>query len=358
MKKHPALKRISNPDNKKPIGSAWRGVSSVVLARQAMLERCMCIVALLCFVGWLSLDCHADPESKTDNRSDVVQPKLPLQGRVDDWYMLMSAVIADPFDRVDRFFGDESIADEGRRTRLRIGAGVRTDVVSGWRMVTDFSLRVALPRIEERWQLFVDELAGEDTFDGLSDLTRPPVDKEPDVGLRYFLLRDLRMSLSADAGYRFGNPNQAFGRLRGRVRYPRGRWSLDLTQTGTYFTKEGWRSQSDMSWTLPFASAYGFRSFSRVTVDELSSGYTPEQRVALYRTLTVRRAWRLEGRGIWEEMPDPSEIVYTAEFVYRQLLHRNWLFIEISPGVEYAESRNYDANPFATLKFEILFNAE
>ena len=316
------------------------------------------VTAALLFAGLGPLNSRANAEDIRRKASHEERLPVLLNDRVNDWHKLMSAAIADPFDRVDRFFGDESIADEGRRTRLRIGAGVRTDVVDGWRMVTDFSLRLVLPRIEERWQLFLDELAGEDEFDGLSDLTSPPVDTDPDIGLRYFLLRNLRTSISADAGYRFGSPNQAFGRLRGRARYPRGLWSLDLTQTGTYFTKDGWRSQSDMSWTLPFASAYGVRSFSRLTWEEISSGYTPEQRFSLYRTLTYRRAWRVEGRGIWVEMPNPSEIVYTFEFVYRQLIHQNWLFMEIAPGVEYAESRDYDANPFAMIKFEILFNAD
>lgn len=295
---------------------------------------------------------------------DVAPPKEPQQEpefrhtHVDVLYNRLSAVIADPFDRVDRFFGDESIEDEGRRTRLRVGGGVRTDVVDGWRMVTDFSLRVALPRIEERWQLFLNELAGEDELSDVTDLARPPVDTDPDFGLRYFFLRDIRMSLSADAGYRFSSPNQGFVRLRGRSRYRPGRWSLDLTQAATYFTHDGWRSQSDMSWTVPFADAYGIRSFSRVTWDEISSGYTPEQSVSLFRELTVRRAWRLEGRGVWEEVPNPSDMIYTVEFTYRQLVHRNWLFVEIAPGVEYAASRDYEANPFVTLKCEIVFNAD
>ncbi len=326
----------------------------------ASVGRRLCLLAalILWFLLWCPLLSMAVVSEGNGEHERVAPASAPLNGRLDVWYTRMSAVIADPFDRVDRFFGDESIIDEGRRTRLRIGAGVRTDVDTGARMVTDFSLRLALPRIEERWQLFLDELAGEDELSGVSDLTRPPVDTDPDVGLRYFLLRDLGASISADAGYRFSSPNQAFGRIRGRARYPRGRWSLDLTQTATYFTQDGWRSQSDMSWTLPFASAYGFRSFSRLTVEEISSGYTPEHSLALYRTLTARRAWRLEGRGIWIEMPNPSDIVYTIEFMYRQLVHRNWLFFEIAPGVEYAENNHYDANPFVTFKFEILFNAD
>ena len=316
-----------------------------------ILVMCVLVVGLL-------LGDRVQAEKPSRNRSNANESAVPLEERVDYLYERISAVIAGPFDRIDRFFGDESISDEARRTRLRVGAGIRTDVVSGAKMVTDFSLRLSLPRIEERWQLFLDELAGEDDFDGVGDLTRPPVDREPDVGLRYFLFRNLRMSLSADAGYRFGSPNQAFGRLRGRVRYPVGNWRLELKQTGTYFTEDGWRSDSDMTWTLPFASAYGLRSFSRVTVDEVSTGYTPEQRFSLYRELTVWRAWRLQAGGVWGEMPDPSKIVYTVEFAYRQLLHRNWLFLEIAPGVEYAKSYDYDPNPFITMKFEILFNTD
>ncbi len=317
-----------------------------------------CGVVLFLCAGWPALDCHANVAEKRNDTSDDVPPSAPLYERVDEWYDRMSAVIADPFARVDQFFGDESIADEGRRTRLRVGVGVRGDVVNGWRMLTDFSLRVALPRIEERWQLFLNELASEDDISDVSDLTRPPIDTDPDFGLRYFLLRDLRMSIRADGGYRFSSPRQAFVRLRGRTRYRPGRWALDVTQAVTYFTHDGWRSQSEISARLPLADVYGIRSLSRLTWEEISSGYKPEQSIALYRELTARRAWRLEGRGVWQNMPNPSDIIYTVEFVYRQLLHRNWLFVEIAPGVEYAESKNYDPNPFILLQFEILFNAE
>lgn len=292
---------------------------------------------------------NAVPECDTH----VVKPS-----RLDSWYAWVSSNLVTQTDRVDRFFGEDILVDETSRARLKTGFGVRYSHKEGAKMDTDFSLRLRLPRIESRWQIFLNELVGEEELDRLDDLRDPPLGEEPDIGLRYFFSKTAKTSLSTDAGYRIGSPNQAFGKLRGRIKFPVGCSVWEGTQTFTYFTEEKWRSQSDISWTRPFGEVYGLRSFSRVTFEEKSYGYTPEQRFSLYRTLTRRRAWRIDLDGRWAEVPDPTEIMYKASFTYRQLIHRNWLFVELTPGVEYAKKYDYEANPFFALTFEIVFNAD
>jgi hypothetical protein len=297
-------------------------------------------------------------DGSASNAVEASQANLDTAARFDVWHAWVSSNLVMQTDRVDRFFGDDILVDETSRTRLKTGIGIRYSDKEGAKIDTDFSLRVALPRIEARWQIFLDELVEEGDFDSLRDLQNPPVGDEPDIGLRYFLRKTTKTSLSTDAGYRIGSPNQAFGRLRGRMRISIARSVLEGTQTFTYFTEEGWRSQSDIAWTRPFGECYGFRSFSRVTMEEKSYGYTPEQRLSLYRTLTRRRAWRVDLDGIWEEVPHPSAISYKLSFTYRQLIHRNWLFLQITPGVEYAKKYDYDANPFVAMAFEIVFNTD
>ncbi len=278
--------------------------------------------------------------------------------QIDRWHARIADAIADPVDRVDRFFGDERIEDEDQRTRLQTGAGVRVARQGDPQLVTDFSLRLAMPRTRNRWQIFLDEATASEDLEDLDSVVRATTDYDPDVGLRYLLQQTRRASVSADAGMRFGSPTQVFGRLRGRVRFPLERSRLELTESLAQYSSDGWRSTTDLIWTRPLERDYVFRTRSRLVVEKRRDGVTPDQSLALFKTISLRRSWRLEASGNWPETPSAREIQYKVEWAYRQIVHRDWLFVELAPGVEFPQTEGYAAQPFMVLKFEVVFQKE
>ncbi|MBM9537554.1 hypothetical protein [Desulfobulbus alkaliphilus] len=273
----------------------------------------------------------------------------------DVWHSLVSSAVADSIDSIDQFFGDDRFDDENRRSRLFTGIGVKYEQEEGFSLVTDLSLRIALPRLENRLLFFVDGFVIDDDPDSISYVFETAKESDSDVGLRRIFSRDEFRSLNTDIGIRLGSTSQVFGRVRGRLLIPMDLWQLQLSQRVTWFTSDGLVTTSEVRFDRPMANDYLFRSTTSLTWEENESGWTPEQSLALFKELSPRRSWRLVLAGTWPESPHTTAANYSTILTYRQRLHRDWLFLDIAPGVEFPQENNYHANALITAKFEVIF---
>ena len=71
-----------------------------------------------------------------------------------------------------------------------------------------------------------------------------------------------------------------------------------------------------------------------------------------------RSGWRFSLAGAWPETPDARETCYSAGFTYRRRIHRDWLFLDITPGVDFPRTEAYAAQPYIGIKFEAIFGGE
>jgi hypothetical protein len=292
---------------------------------------------------------------KNDAESAISSEEAEDETLWDAWHTLISSVLANSIESVDQFFGDDRFDDENRRSRLHTSLGFKYDQEEGTSLITDLSLRIALPRLQNRLQFFIDGLVIDDDPDSISSVFDAARDSDSDAGLRHIFTRDEFRSLNTDVGIRLGSTSQVFGRVRGRLVIPMDPWQLQLSQRFAWFTSDGLEETSEIRFDRPMANDYLFRSTTILTWREQESGWTPEQSLALYKEVSPRRSWRLSVAGSWPETPHTSEANYSTIFTYRQLIHRNWLFLDIAPGVEFPQENDYQANAFITAKFEIIF---
>ena len=288
--------------------------------------------------------------------TDMASP--PNANGLDRWHAQISSAIVNTVERVDRFFGDARLDDENNRTRLNTSVGLKFDGDEGPSLATDFKLRLALPQLGNRLHMFVDNAFTADDpqeGDSLSDAVN---ESEPDTGLRYIFKHNHTRRINADVGARFSSPAQLFSRLQGREIIPFHEWELRLRQTVAWFTEDGWTETSEMTWNRPLENRYLFRSVSRVLWEEKSSGITPSQSLLLFKELNARSGYHFALSGKWPETPDVEAANYTAILTYRRLMYRQWLSLEISPGIEFPQARDYELNPFITIKCGILFSDE
>ncbi|MFZ2807579.1 MAG: hypothetical protein WA081_13835 [Desulfosalsimonadaceae bacterium] len=296
------------------------------------------------------------PFSDIEKRGWMARMSDPNQW--DIWHKSASTGMSDTADRVDHFFGDERLDDENRYTRLRLGTGLGWHKNDGASLLTDIRLRLSLPQLKNRFQIVVDDTFESDEPDKGSAISEAVKDSEPDAALRYIIKHDERRRLTSDVGVRLSSPSQVFGRLRGSIILPFPIWELRLSQSAAWFTDDGVTETSELRWSRPLWTDWLFRAISRVTWEENNNGVTPAQSFSLFRELTTHRGYRLGASGYWPETPHAHEAKYTTEFTYRQLLHSRWLFLEISPGLEFPQKRDYECTPYISVKLEIIFDEE
>lgn len=307
-------------------------------------------------LGQVEQDQAQPPPSKSDTKTWLDQLSDPGQWEI--WHKQASTGIVDSVERMDNFFGDERLDDDNRRTRLRLGTGLRWHENDGASLLTDVKARLALPHLKHRFQLVIDDSFESEEAGSMQSLSDAASDSEPDTALRYIIKQNERRRLTSDAGVRFSSPSQLFGRLRGSVFVPYSAWGMRLTQTVAWFTDDGFIETSEMRWSRPMGNDWLFQTSSRLTWEENINGVRPGQIFGLYKELTRRRAHRFTIAGVWPEMPHTHEGNYSAEFTYRQLIHSRWLFLEIEPGVEFPQEHDYELTPYISVQFEIVFGDE
>ncbi len=74
--------------------------------------------------------------------------------------------------------------------------------------------------------------------------------------------------------------------------------------------------------------------------------------------LRKRRAYRFYTSATWPETPHSREANYALGAVYRQRVHRDWLFVELMSAVEFPQADDYDLNPMIGVTMEILFSRD
>ena len=275
--------------------------------------------------------------------------------RLDRWHAEISRVVVAPANWADRFFADEILDEENRQTRLRTSLGLIYDQEDGLALLSEFKLRLAFPRLQNRLQLLVDEAIEAVDPDDPDDIADAVDESKPGAGLRVILSQDEKKSVSTDFGARFGQPVQLYGRVRGRITVPFGQWKSIFSQTIAYYTEDSWTETTEMRWDRPLENNFLFRSLSRVTWEDKSEGIAPSQSFIMYKKLSPRRGYNFALTGKWPEVPHVDSANYSVTLTYRQQIYRPWLFLQIAPGIEFPQADDYDLNGFITVKLEVVF---
>ncbi|MGB5218548.1 MAG: hypothetical protein WBN66_09630 [Smithella sp.] len=241
---------------------------------------------------------------------------------------------------------------------MHTSVGLKCDEKDGLVFLSDFNLRLALPRLKNRLQLFIDEAIKADDLDDPENLSDALDQSEPGAGLRVIFSRDEKKSVGTDLGARFGDPAQIFGRLRGRINLPFDQWNMRLSQTFVYFTEDGLTETTEMRWDHPLGNDFLFRSLGRVTWEEKNNGVTPLQSLILYKKLSARRGYNVALNGKWPAVPHAEAANYSAILTCRQQIYRPWLFLQVSSGIDFPQLDNYEHNGFCAIKLEIVFSED
>ena len=274
--------------------------------------------------------------------------------RIDLWHAALCGRIVSTVDQVDRFFGDDRVLEDSEGTTIRAGIGVDWNQADGPSVKTRFNARLDLPRVEQRLQLIADNFT--ETEDSLesSQVRESLRESRPDAGIRYVVKDEGPIRFSGDAGLRFGGSPQVFGKLRARLIAPFAPWEMRLTETVQWYSADGFGETTEIRWSRLLSRDWLFQSGSRLAWRQDRDGVTPSQTFAWQRVVGDTWGHRIAIDAEWPEVPSTTEASYVLSYGYRRLIYRDWLFIEVVPGVDFNQARHYEANPRLAVLFEIL----
>ncbi len=274
--------------------------------------------------------------------------------KADLWHAALSGRIVSTVDRVDRFFGDDRLLEDNRDTTIRIGLGPSWNEADGLSLKTRFNARLSLPRLEQKLQLIADNFTDADDPLHGSSVGQSIRDSSPDAGVRYVVKDEGPVRFTGDAGLRLGSDPQVFGKMRARLVVPFDPWEMRLSQTVQWYSHDGFGETTELRWSRLMSRGWIFQSGTRLAWREDRNGVTPSQFLTWQRAAGTTWGHRISIDAEWPETPHTTEAAYVLSYGYRRLIHRNWLFLEVVPGVDFSEVRDYEINPRIAVLFEVL----
>ena len=313
----------------------------------------------------------SDPAAIATNKFDFVgyidRMHATICSRVIGFGLGMDAYLAESFrkpppqaktGRIDQFVSDRRLEDDDPGTRLKFSTILKLRDAEGPDVGLRINGKLRLPRFEDRVALVLSSIDEDDTLlDELdrSQTVRSGSDREGTASVRYYIKETRNFKASVDAGLRFHPEPDPRLKLRLRFHHDFERVTTRFTQSFFWESIDGFgeKSQFDIDQQVP--RAYLRRLTTSVLWSEDSDGVEAGQSFSYYKYLSNRRVIgaRVGLAGVLE--PNMRMDNYTARLIYRKRVHRNWIYLEIEPGVDFPRDRDFQATGFVNVKLDIIF---
>jgi len=273
---------------------------------------------------------------------------------LDGAQVLASEKLLGAAEWIDSFFDDDRIFVEENTTRATLRLTLGYSKNDDFEIKPRFDLRLRLPRLSERANLFIE--AGDDEDFNIED--DPLGDRlgdedgtrnELSAGLRNFFRQSKKMNISFDAGFSW---DYLFAGARYRSIQDFGEWLGRFTNRLRYYTDDGLENRTSYDLEKRLHPSWLFRATSSINLYEEEDGIPHSQYFRFYQVLSSHQAVSYESALYFDT--EPSYKMTDTRFLvsYRQRFFRDWLVLEVSPRVTFPEDRDREANPGIIIKLE------
>jgi len=268
-------------------------------------------------------------------------------------------------DEIDALFNDARSIEQRTDDWIRLGAEVRFRESDALRFRQRIGAGFNLDQISKRLRLTIEAENG-DAHEGNERVEDTPqaddyirqTNREGGRGaLRYFILKEEKYQLTADAGVRLSGGINTFASLRGNYWFEiNDIWSMEPSQVFFVEQNEGFGGRSRLDFNRFLTKDSFLRLRNEIFRSEESRGFEFFEEISYLSRLSAFRSVSIPLALMAYSQPDPTIDVIRASIRYRTPLIRKWLYIIIEPGIDFPEERNYRTTPFLSLRFDALFD--
>lgn len=225
----------------------------------------------------------------------------------------------------------------------------------------DLKVRVDLPRTQKRYKLVFDSSPDDDESLKGQDQDRPDNERRlKDEGssgaLRIVLNEWQAFKPDVDVGVRGPLPLDVFLKFRLRRDFKLTEaWYLRWRGSLYHFHQEGPGSQGRFDIGRPIGENWHYNN-------SLQAKWQHDERMVEYSDVSTFTQWLTDRNTLfysagafYQERPRPELQSYFVEVKFRRRLHDDWLFVELTPSVNWDHERDYKAQAAVNLRLEMFF---
>ena len=279
----------------------------------------------------------------------------------------LSRQFVDFVSGVDRFFGNERNYQETNDSVLQLDWTRVVGYTGLHQFVLQGKAKVRLPNTEKRFHLLIESNPDVNTANATSQIqVNQPVATTQTPSSYGAALRveraaaDQRWHIADDLGVKFAGLNTSpFARLRGSYAVPLGDdWRINAAQTFFWFNTTGPGETTQVDFERPLSEPLLFRASSNGTWTNATQQLDLRQDMILFQKVDERTAMQYQASviGLSDARMQSHVTDYVLLMLYRHRLHRQWMYLEISPQLHFPEARGYRSSGTLTLRLEVLFD--
>jgi hypothetical protein len=316
-------------------------------------------ILLLCPVMLLANELNA-----TSAVSEASTGPLPADTPIvmDSTRDYLSAKLESWARSTDRFFGDYRNYQESNDSVVQL---VATQVV-GYQGPPKFdyalNVKVHLPNTEKKLQLLVETGPDKNSATGPTKIQPYPYRKSNTQGsiaaaLRYEKSEAERWHFTTDGGLLMaGIASTPFARSRLRLAMPVGPWLMNVAESVFWYNTIGAGESTVLDFEHRINELFVVRSSSNATWLNDTQNFDLRQDLSLYHSLNDRAALLYQVSAIGVSRPQTQVSDYVILLLFRYRVHREWMFVELSPQQHFPRDRNFEPSSLLSMKFELLFD--
>jgi hypothetical protein len=309
------------------------------------------------------------PEVMKAIDTELVGPSLPpptpdAMNAFDTPRNYLSGGFVDFVSYIDRFFGNDLNYQEANDSVMQLDI-VRVAGYGGEsKFVWSGRANVRLPMAEKKLHLIVETDPDKNAVVDPTQTQSPPL-KQPSTPQSYAAALRIerkdaeRWHWNADAGIKFHGVIKAptpFVRSRASLAVSSERWRTRLSETVFWFNTTGIGETTQFDLERPISETTLFRATSIVAWLKDTHYYDMRQDLSVFHTLDDRTALLYQITAVGVSSPHTQVNDYILLALYRYRIHRNWMFLELSPQLHFPKEKNYQSSPMFSMRLEMLFD--
>ncbi len=267
---------------------------------------------------------------------------------------------------IDSFFGNDRNYQESNDSVLQIDWTRVMGYTGEHRFVWQGKAKVHLPRAEKSLHLLIESDPDKNAANASNQVqvSQPAATtgspSSYGFGLRHELKsEDDRWHLGTDGGIKFaGLSTSPFLRARGSYAVPLEQWRMKVAETVFWFNSTGVGETTQLDFERPLSEPYLFRVTTSATWLNNRQNFDLRQDLSLFQTVSGSTAmlYQASAIGVSDAYLQAHVTDYVLLMLYRHRLHRDWMYLEISPQLHFPQPRNFTASGMLSVRLEILLD--
>lgn len=306
-------------------------------------------------------DTYLTPDEDPENY-DLYYILIPYEedffSFLDTPHEIISGGVESMAQGMDLFFADETVYTETTSSYARLSTQTNFNHQGDYSTTGDIRIKIDLKETKKKLKLLLESDTDRDLQTGTDTSTSPGQQNETInfyAALQKEISKKHDWQTKASLGIKLKVPLDPFIRIRAYKDFSVAGWKIGFTETLFWFNSKGAGASSLLGMNHAITKELLFRSTTSALWTDFLDYHEIGQTFTLYHELSDRRAasYNIGSYGI--SQPRAHLVGYYASIGYRQRIHRDWLFIEVTPAITFDRENQFKSERSLMLKLEMVF---